>query len=26
LRAQIAKLGKANSGEYRDYTGHEIAW
>lgn len=26
LRAQIAKLGTANSGEYRDYTGQEIAW
>jgi NAD(P)-dependent dehydrogenase (short-subunit alcohol dehydrogenase family) len=26
LRAQIAKLGKATSGEYRDYAGHEIAW
>jgi NAD(P)-dependent dehydrogenase (short-subunit alcohol dehydrogenase family) len=26
LRAQIAKLSKANSGAYRDYTGQEIAW
>ena len=26
LRAQIAKLGKANSGHYLDYNGQEIAW
>ena len=26
LRAQIVKLGSANSGDYRDYTGKEIAW
>ena len=26
LRAQIAKLGTANSGDYRDYAGKEIAW
>ena len=26
LRQRIAELGPANSGAYRDYAGHEIAW
>jgi hypothetical protein len=26
LRAQIAKLGAANSGAYLDFQGKEIAW